>query len=131
MPQVFDLSKTFVHLSDGGDAKAVKLTPMFWGVSGKRYDRLAGIFEFGSAKDLHSSMQEMHPDADEVLFLVSGAIDVLSEELGVERTVALESGEAVIVPRGVWHRLVMRRPGKLLFINSRKGMQARAHKPSE
>jgi mannose-6-phosphate isomerase-like protein (cupin superfamily) len=129
MTQTIDLSKTFIHLSDGGDAAAVKVTPMFWRVSGKRYDRLAGIFDFNSAKDLHSSMQEMHPDADEVLFLVSGAIDVLSEEAGAERTVALESGQAVIVPRGVWHRLVMRRPGRLLFINSRKGMQGRTHKP--
>jgi mannose-6-phosphate isomerase-like protein (cupin superfamily) len=130
MPQTIDLSKAFIHLSDGGDAEAVKVTPMFWRVSGKRYDRLAGVFDFSSAKDLHSSMQEMHPDADEVLFLVSGAIDVLSEEGGTERTVALESGQAVIVPRGVWHRLVMRRPGSLLFINSRKGMQGRPHKPA-
>ena len=30
-----------------------------------------------------------------------------------------------VVPRGVWHRLVMRRPGRLLFINSRSGMQSR------
>ncbi len=130
MPHTIDLSKTFIHLSDRGDAEAVKVTPMFWRVSGKRYDRLAGVFDFNSAKDLHSSMQEMHRDADEVLFLVSGAIDVLSEEGSTEQTVALESGEAVIVPRGVWHRLVMRRPGRLLFINSRKGMQGRPHKPS-
>ena len=130
MSSTIDLATTFIHLSDGGDAEAVNVTPMFWRRSGERYDRLAGVFDFSSPKDLHSSMQEMHPEADEVLFLVSGAIDVLLEEADAERTVALESGQAAIVPRGVWHRLVMRRPGRLLFINSRKGMQGRPHKPS-
>ena len=60
-----------------------------------------------------------------MLFLVSGAIDVALQEGDAERTVALEAGQATIVPRGVWHRLVMRQPGRLLFINSRTGMQSR------
>jgi mannose-6-phosphate isomerase-like protein (cupin superfamily) len=129
MPQTIDLSTTFIHLSDAGEAEPVKVTPNFWRSSGERYDRIVGFLDFSSAKDLHSSMQEMHPEADEVLFLVSGAIDVLLQEPEAERTIALESGHAAIVPRGVWHRLVMRRPGRLLFINSRKGMEARPHKP--
>ena len=123
-----DLSKTFVHLKNGGDAEPVAITPAFWreSSSGKRhYDRLAGVFEFRSAKDLHSSMQEMHPEADEILFLVSGAIDVVLEESGGERIISLQAGQAAIVPREIWHHLVMRHPGKLFFINSRTGMQGR------
>ena len=105
----------------------MKITPSFWGKSSSSalYDRLVGTFDFNSSKDLHSSMQELHPEADELLFLVSGAIDVLLEEAHSERTISLEAGQAAIVPRGVWHRLVMRKPGKLLFINSRTGMQSR------
>ena len=61
-------------------------------------------------------MQEMHPESDELLFLVSGGLDVILQEDGAEQTVALDAGQAAIVPRGVWHRLVMREPGKLLFI---------------
>jgi hypothetical protein len=92
MAQRLDLSKTFVHLKNGGDTEPVAITPAFWREcsSGKRrYDRLAGIFEFRSAKDLHSSMQEMHPEADEVLFVVSGAIDVVLEGSGGERSISL------------------------------------------
>lgn len=125
MAQTFDLSAGFVHLRDGGDAEPVQVTPAFWSGGAVGYDRLVGAFDFRTAADLHSSMQEMHPAADEVLYLASGAIDVLLEEGDGERTVPLESGEAAIVPRGVWHRLVMRRPGRLVFINSRTGMQAR------
>jgi mannose-6-phosphate isomerase-like protein (cupin superfamily) len=127
MPEAIDLSTTFVHLRSGGDAEPVALTPSFWRASTApgRYDRLVGTFEFSSPEDLHSSTQEVHPEGDELIFLVSGAIDVVLQTAGAERTVPLESGHAAIVPRGVWHRLVMRRPGKLLFINSRSRMESR------
>lgn len=125
MASTFDLSTTFIHLRDGGGAEPLEVTPSFWRESSEGYDRLVGTFDFDSPEDLHSSMQEMHPEADEVLFVVSGAIDVVLQETDSERTVALEAGQAAIVPRGVWHRLVMRRPGSLLFINSRTGMQSR------
>lgn len=126
MALAFDLSTTFIHLEDGGGAETIAVTPSFWGEStGTLYDRLVGIFDFDSSEDLHSSMQEMHPEADEVLFLVSGAVDIALQEADGERTIALEAGQAAIVPRGVWHRLVMRHPGRLLFMNSRTGMQIR------
>lgn len=125
----FDLSRTFVHLRDGGDAEPVQPGRSFWRRSSAEalYDRLVGVFAFSTSADLHASMQEMHPEADEVLYLVSGAVDVLLDEGGAERRVALEAGRATIVPRGVWHRLVVRRPGALLFINSRTAMQSRPH----
>ncbi len=126
MALIVDLSTTFIHLGDGGGAEPVTVTPSFWGGSaGKLYDRLVGVFDFNSSKDLHSSMQEMHPEADEMLFLVSGTVDVVLQKADAERTIALEAGQAAIVPRGVWHRLVMRHPGRLRFINSRTGMQSR------
>ena len=136
MTQQFKLSRTFVHLRDGGDAERVELTPAFWSQSSsgkKKHDRVVGVFEFKSASDLHSSMQEMHPEGDEVIYLVAGSIDLILDEPGGERIVSIQAGEASIVPRGVWHRLVMRKPGTLLFINSRTGMQGRRaprNKPS-
>lgn len=125
MTSPIDLATTFVHLKNGGDAEPVKLTPGFWRSGKHTYDRLVGVFAFQSADDLHSSMQEMHPEADELLFLVSGAIDLIVEEPEGERSVSMRAGEAAIVQRGLWHRLVMREPGKLLFINSRTGIQSR------
>jgi mannose-6-phosphate isomerase-like protein (cupin superfamily) len=60
---------------------------------------------------------EMHPDGDELLVLVSGSASVLllaSE--GVERTVELAAGEAFVVPRGVWHRVIPKGPIQLLHV---------------
>jgi mannose-6-phosphate isomerase-like protein (cupin superfamily) len=62
---------------------------------------------------------EMHPDQDELLFLVEGAIDVILRkdlELDVEQTIHFEAGEACLVPQGMWHRQVVLSPCKLLFV---------------
>jgi mannose-6-phosphate isomerase-like protein (cupin superfamily) len=57
---------------------------------------------------------EMHPDGDEILFLWSGAMDVVLERDGEEVVTSLSPGEAFVVPRGVWHRTVVREPSDLL-----------------
>jgi mannose-6-phosphate isomerase-like protein (cupin superfamily) len=121
-----DLATTFIHLRDGGDAEPIEVTRAFWaGSGGKRYDRVLGAVDFETSADLHASLQEIHPEADEVIVVVSGAIDVVLQEDDTERTIALNCGETAIVPRGIWHRLVVREAGRLLFINSRTGMQSR------
>lgn len=41
------------------------------------------------------------------------------------RLVALEAGQTCIVPRGVWHRAVVRTPGDTLHITPGEGTQHR------
>src|SRR3954454_19674419 len=48
---------------------------------------------------------EMHPDGDELLFLVSGAVTVTLELPDGDRQVALGAGDAVVVPQGIWHQI--------------------------
>jgi len=57
---------------------------------------------------------ERHPDGDEVLYVVAGAVDVLLETEPAQR-VALEAGDGLIVPRGVWHRLEIVAPAEILY----------------
>lgn len=64
---------------------------------------------------------EMHPDGDEVLFLISGRIDVILEEDGAEVVVEVAPGQAFVVPRGVWHRVSIREPSQLLYITPGPG----------
>ncbi len=59
---------------------------------------------------------EMHPDADEVLFLISGHVDVILEENSGETVVEVTPGQAFVVPRGVWHRVRLREPSQMLHI---------------
>jgi mannose-6-phosphate isomerase-like protein (cupin superfamily) len=59
---------------------------------------------------------ERHDDGDEPLLLLSGAVDVVLEEEGRERRVELRGGQGFVVPRGVWHRLLIREPSTLVFV---------------
>jgi mannose-6-phosphate isomerase-like protein (cupin superfamily) len=58
----------------------------------------------------------MHPDGDELLFLVSGAVSVRLELPDGDRTVDLGAGDALVVPQGVWHKITLREPGRLIHI---------------
>jgi quercetin dioxygenase-like cupin family protein len=58
---------------------------------------------------------ECHPDGDETIILMSGELSILLEE-EMTRTVRLRSGEAFIVPRGLWHRLLIDSPVRLIHL---------------
>ena len=59
---------------------------------------------------------EMHPDGDELLYLISGAVTVSLELADGDVLVDLGAGDAVVVPKGVWHQITMREPGRLIHI---------------
>jgi homogentisate 1,2-dioxygenase len=59
---------------------------------------------------------EMHPDGDELLYLISGAVTLTLELADGDRLVDLGAGDAVVVPKGVWHKITMREPGRLIHI---------------
>ncbi len=59
---------------------------------------------------------EMHPDGDELLIVVSGAVTLSLELADGTTDVDLGPGDAVIVPQGVWHQLITREPGQLIHI---------------
>jgi mannose-6-phosphate isomerase-like protein (cupin superfamily) len=122
----FDLASTYVQLDDGPAAVAVEVDADFWEKIDTRPElhggRLVGTFH--NAADW--SVWEMHPAGDEVVCLLSGAIDVVLEAESGERTVSLEAGETCIVPRGVWHTANVRSPGDTLHITRGTGTQHRA-----
>lgn len=64
---------------------------------------------------------EVHPDGDEFLFVVSGTMELTLDDgdeqaVGVETKVVIRSGEACVVPRGVWHRLESVEPSYLIHV---------------
>ncbi|HBZ70179.1 MAG TPA: hypothetical protein DEP35_10765 [Deltaproteobacteria bacterium] len=68
---------------------------------------------------------EMHPDGDELLFVVSGRVAVLLEEPGSHRALELRPGQALVVPRGVWHRVLPKEPSQLVHITPGPGGEHR------
>ena len=72
---------------------------------------------------------EMHPDADELLYIVSGSVDAILELEDGQRVVALGAGQALVVPRGVWHRIVIQEPSRLVHITPGPGGEHRPLPP--
>jgi mannose-6-phosphate isomerase-like protein (cupin superfamily) len=68
---------------------------------------------------------EMHPDGDELLYLVSGAVTVTLELCGGNTEVDLGAGDAIVVPQGVWHQITIRESGQLIHITPGPNGEAR------
>jgi mannose-6-phosphate isomerase-like protein (cupin superfamily) len=121
----FDLATTYVQLDDGPAASPVEVDDTFWESIDQRPElhggRLVGTFHSAADWDVW----EMHPAGDEVVCLLSGAIDVVLDEPEGERIVSLEAGQTCIVPRGIWHSAVVREPGDALHITRGEGTQHR------
>ena len=123
----FDLADTYVHLEDGPEATSVPVGPDFWEKLGPgtplESGRLVMIFRFTRPEDWPH--WEMHPAGDEIVFLLSGALDLVVEEGGRERVIPLRHRGGCIVPRGVWHRGIVRAPGETLHVTRGAGTEHR------
>ena len=82
---------------------------------------LLGVFQIASPDDLHSDIWEMHPAGDEVLLMLTGELGVEYCAGSCRGTAALESGRGVVMPKGVWHRLLVRQPGLLMVLSPSQG----------
>ena len=73
---------------------------------------------------------EMHPDGDELLYLISGRVQVVLELDDGDRVVDVDAGQALVVPRGVWHLIRVVEPGQLFNITPGPRGDARPRKGS-
>jgi mannose-6-phosphate isomerase-like protein (cupin superfamily) len=120
----FDLESNYLVLADGPAATRIDVGPDFWETIDQRDDlagRLVGVFRY----DADWTSWEVHPDGDEIVVLLSGAIDLVLDEPGGERTVELRGRSAAIVPRGVWHTANVHGPGEALHITRGDGTRHR------
>lgn len=58
---------------------------------------------------------EVHPDGDEILYVISGGIE-LTWESEPNATLELRAGEACIVPKGEWHNIHVLEKTQLMHI---------------
>jgi mannose-6-phosphate isomerase-like protein (cupin superfamily) len=130
-PRAFNLLSSFVHLERGTRASAIKLTPAFWRElrAGKRRvgGRLMGVVR----RARNADHWEVHPRGDELLLRLSGEMEVVMEQ-GARRRGARRRrvklgarNPCCIVPKGVWHTLLVKTPGTLLFVTPGAGTQVR------
>lgn len=121
----FDLKTTYIHLTDGPAAHLIKIDETFWPTIHERTELGDGrlVTKFSQSADWPH--WEMHPDGDEVLYLISGKMELILDENGEERRIPFDAGSAFVVPQGVWHRALVHEPGDLIGITRGRGTQTR------
>ena len=106
--EVFLLSEIPVHLGLGATVipqDRFTGAPSWYQAYGQRNasdggeGRLVSVYTF----DTSWPSWEMHPQGEELVVCLAGAMTVHQEQDGVTQTVKLGPGEAVVNPRGVWH----------------------------
>ena len=121
----FDLTNTYIHLTDGPEAVPVEVRPDFWEKIESRADLQEGRLVTVFHHDSDWNHAEMHPAGEEVVYVLSGGFDLILEQAEGEQVIAMQSGLAFIIPRGVWHRAIVHQPGEALFITRGAGTQTR------
>lgn len=119
-------SQTYIFLATDGAAVQVPGGEAFWSLSEAELERFGEswlISEFECSADWPN--WEMHPDADEFVYLLEGeVIFQLQSDAGIAN-IPLKGRGAVVVPRGVWHTAKVAAPSRLLFVTRGAGTQNR------
>jgi mannose-6-phosphate isomerase-like protein (cupin superfamily) len=126
----FDLASTFIHLGLGATATPLpdfQWTPEYLEEYGRRFaaDGDEGRLVVVNRQAETWSQWERHPAGEEVVFLMSGRVDLIQEIDGENRRVELHPGMAVVNPPGVWHTADVHEPGDGLFITPGRGTEHR------
>ena len=58
---------------------------------------------------------EIHPDGDEVLYLISGRVKVVFLDSD-EEDIEVEPGDGLVVPKGMWHRVDIIEPSQIVYL---------------
>ena len=117
----------YVYLAPNGQGVALPGGDKFWSMPPDemaKFEQGWVISEFVCSEDWQN--WEMHPSAEEFVYLLSGDIEFLQElPSGISATKITGRG-AVLVPRGVWHTARVFAPSRMLFATMGAGTQ---HKP--
>lgn len=68
---------------------------------------------------------EMHPDGDEILYVISGKIRITSDSAPYE-PMLLRAGEACVVPKGEWHNVELVEKAQFVHITPGPNGESRA-----
>jgi mannose-6-phosphate isomerase-like protein (cupin superfamily) len=121
-----DLTSHYVYLDAAGAAATVTGGDAFWSQSPEDLEQngrgwLVSEYEFAS----DWPQWEMHPGADEIVRLMSGAAELHLEWPTGIQIVKMLAGDAYVIPKGAWHTVKVIEPCRMLHITMGAGTQHR------
>lgn len=128
MAKAFTLDGTYIHLKPDDSARAMEGGDRFWATIQQRTDLDEGRLMGVTGQSADWDYWERHPAGEEILTLLSGEMELVLDMEGGEQRTVLKAGETFIVPRGTWHRGIVREAGRLMFVTPGRGTE---HRPVE
>lgn len=126
MPGPIDPSVDYAYLSRNGSSAVFEGGEKFWSLPPEELEKLGHgwlVSEFSCVEDWPN--WEMHPEADELVYLLEGDVELLIEEPTGVRSVRVQGRGLVIIPRGAWHTARVHRPSRLLHVTMGAGTRHR------
>lgn len=121
-----DPSKIYVLLSADGRAVQVPGGEAFWSRPKSELDEFGQgwlVSEFACSTDWPN--WEMHPQADEFVYLLSGEATFQLQLEGGITSIPLRDRAALVVPKGVWHTAKVAAQSRMLTVTLGAGTQHR------
>jgi mannose-6-phosphate isomerase-like protein (cupin superfamily) len=125
-----NLASTYVRLRNDVTAELLPVDASFW-------ERISsgqlGAFHNEYLVTMHAfkidwNMWEMHPNGDEIVCLLSGAVTfILDQGNGHHEMTLTKLGDYALVPKGAWHTAKTTVESTLLFITAGEGTE---HRPA-
>ena len=103
---------------EGGDS--------FWSQTPEELDKIGEswlITEFEFNEDW--TTWEMHPNGEEIVYLLSGSMDLILDKDGQQQTIELRKKGLVIIERETWHTAKVFEPSKMFVITFGKDTQVK------
>jgi quercetin dioxygenase-like cupin family protein len=108
--------QTIVHLNPELGLSLLHIDDAYWSHTSERMELAEGRVLSVFAYDATWTWWERHPTGDELVYVISGDIDLHLDDDVTTSVQRLQRGESAIVPTGAWHRAVVPVPSRLLFV---------------
>ncbi len=112
-----DLMQNYLLLKKSGEIEKLEGGDKFWSKSGEELDKISEdwlITEYEFTEDWQS--WEMHPHAEEIVYLLRGTADLILEKDGNRKKFELRGKGLVIIPPETWHTAKIFEPSSFLII---------------
>lgn len=113
----FSPEHTYISLEPNGHARPVAGGDAFWTLPKPEmeyFGRCWLISEYEFNDDWKT--WEMHPHADEYVYLLSGEIELHLDMIDGITVVNMDAGRAIVVPKGIWHTAKIKKPCRMLHV---------------
>lgn len=121
-----DLTAEYLSLGENGTIQSTAGGDKFWSLPVEEIEKFGEnwlITEFYFDRDWQT--WEKHPHGEEIVYLLSGAMDLILEKGETRQVIELRSKGLVVVPRDTWHTAKVFAPSNVLVITHGKETEIR------